>query len=222
VGPHVAYVTDNTLFGYTGPISGKRYRFQIQPNFGGLQWTEFSGDYRKYVPVLFNFITLAYRAQTSISVGKDESFFPKYLGRADFVRGYDRNQYLSSLCGGITGATSSCSATELLGSRVALANVEVRFPLIRRLDVGVVPISLPPLDGLFFFDAGIAWSKGQTPYLSRPDNYDQSLQRYLMRSYGAGLRLNLFGFALLRWDYAIALDRTPRKGYWLFTLGQSF
>jgi hypothetical protein len=44
-----------------------------------------------------------------------------------------------------------------------------------------------------------------------------------VRSYGAGIRLNLFGFALLRWDYAIALDRPGgKKGYWTWTLGPSF
>jgi outer membrane protein assembly factor BamA len=86
----------------------------------------------------------------------------------------------------------------------------------------VIPISLPPVDGLFFFDAGIAWSKGQSPSLTRPENYDQDIQRYVLRSYGAGIRLNLFGLALARWDYAIPLDRPGRRGYWIFTLGPSF
>ena len=44
----------------------------------------------------------------------------------------------------------------------------------------------------------------------------------MLRSYGAGIRLNLFGFALVRWDYAIPLDRPNKKGYWMWTLGQSF
>jgi hypothetical protein len=37
-----------------------------------------------------------------------------------------------------------------------------------------------------------------------------------------GLLMNLFGFALVRWDYAIPLDRPNRKGYWIWTLGPSF
>jgi len=86
----------------------------------------------------------------------------------------------------------------------------------------VIPISLPPVDGLFFFDAGVAWSRGQQVSLSRPDNYDQDTQRYLLRSYGMGLRMNLFGYALLRADYAIPMDRGRRHGYWVMTLGQSF
>jgi hypothetical protein len=53
------------------------------------------------VPILFNFLTLAWRTQTSIGVGRDEMVFPKYLGRADYVRGYDREQYAAQFCGGI-------------------------------------------------------------------------------------------------------------------------
>jgi outer membrane protein assembly factor BamA len=148
--------------------------------------------------------------------------FPKYIGRPDFVRGYDREQFLSQFCGGLVNDSSACSATELLGSRVAFANAELRFPLVRRFDLGLLPISLPPVDGLFFFDAGLAWQKGQSVSLSRPANYDEDRNRYVLRSYGAGIRLNLFGFALVRWDYAIPLDRPGRKGYWMWTLGQSF
>ena len=125
-------------------------------------------------------------------------------------------------CGGIFTDQSTCSVTELLGSRFLLGNVELRFPLVRRFDLGVIPISLPPVDGLFFYDAGVAWTRGQSVSLSRPANYDQDLQRYVLRSYGMGIRMNLFGYALLRADYAIPLDRGTRKGYWVLTLGPSF
>ncbi len=222
IAPYAAYVSDNSLFGYTGPIAGRRYRLEVRPVLGGLRWTELSADYRRYVPVLFNFLTLAWRAQTSIGFGPDEMVFPKYLGRADYVRGYDREQYAAQFCGGLFTDQSACSVTELLGSRFMLGNVELRFPLVRRFDLGVIPISLPPVDGLFFFDAGVAWSKGQNISLSRPENYNQDIQRYLLRSYGMGIRMNLFGYALLRADYAIALDRGPRRGYWVLTLGPSF
>ncbi len=223
VSPYVAFVSDNTLFGYTAPISGRRFRLQVEPLvIGNLKWTEFTVDYRRYVPILFNFLTFAWRAQTNMAIGPDETEFPKYIGRPDYVRGYDREQFSSQFCSGFGATEASCSATELLGSRVALANAELRFPLVRRFDLGVIPISLPPVDGLFFFDAGVAWKKGQSVHLSKPENYDQDLNRYVMRSYGAGIRVNLFGFALLRWDYSIPLDRPNRDGYWMFSLGQSF
>src|SRR5688572_31509807 len=46
-------------------------------------------------------------------------------------RSYDRQQYASQFCGGVVNNNNYCSATELLGSRVALMNAELRFPLIR-------------------------------------------------------------------------------------------
>jgi Tol biopolymer transport system component len=220
--PYVAYVSDNTLFGYTGPISGRRYRFQIQPTVGSFKWVEYQADYRRYYPILFNYLTFAVRGQTSLSVGPDETEFPKYIGRPDFVRGYDREQVYYSGCGGLGNQPGACSATQLLGSRVAFANAELRFPLVRRFDLGILPISLPPVDGLFFYDVGLAWSKGQQISLRKPAGFDEGIERYPLRSYGAGIRLNLFGFALVRWDYAIPLNGPSRKGYWMWSLGPSF
>ena len=226
--PYVAYVSDNTLFGYTGPIAGRRYRFQIEPTLGSYRWIEYQADYRRYFPILFNFLTLAARTQTSISVGRDETVLQKYIGRPEFVRGYDREEY-GYACTAIPGEPQTpqerqgCSAIQLLGSRVAFANAELRFPLVRRFDLGLLPISLPPVDGLFFYDIGLAWSSGQKVSWDYSSTRDITTTRTPLRSYGAGIRLNLFGFALLRWDYAIALDRPGgKKGYWTWTLGPSF
>ena len=227
--PYLAYVSDNTLFGYTGPIAGRRYRFQIEPTIGSYRWIEYQADYRRYFPILFNFLTFAARGQTSISVGRDETVLQKYIGRPEFVRGYDREEYGFSCAPVLPGdqptpeANQGCSAIQLLGSRVAFANAELRFPLVRRFDLGLLPISLPPVDGLVFYDIGLAWSSGQNISWSKSGQQDVTTTRTPLRSYGAGIRLNLFGFALLRWDYAIALDRPGgKKGYWTWTLGPSF
>ena len=221
VSPFVAYVKDNALFGATGGIYGQRYRFGIERMMGNVAWTTYTADYRRYDAILFNFLTLASRVSANVSVGPDEGEFPKYIGRPDFIRGYDREYYAGD-CGASVINPTDCGASQLLGSRVAFANVELRFPLIRRFDLGVLPISLPPLDGLFFYDFGMAWSAGQSVSLTRPSNYDFATQRYPLRSYGFGLRLNLFNIALLRWDYSIPRDGSLNKGYWFWTLGQSF
>jgi outer membrane protein assembly factor BamA len=223
--PFAAYVSDNALFGYTGPISGRRFRFQIEPTLGSFRWIDYQADYRRYFPILFNYLTFATRAMSSLQVGRDEKQFPNYIGRPEFVRGYDRESFFSNSCYTIGGASpQGCSAVQLLGSRVALANAELRFPVVRRFELGILPIALPPLDGLVFYDAGLAWSSGQTVYLQKPASYDLNKQRYVLTSYGLGLRLNLFGFAILRWDYAIPLDRPKdqRHGFWTWSLGPSF
>lgn len=220
---HVAYVSDNTLFGYTGPIFGRRYRFQVTPVVGNLNWIEYLADYRRYDAIIFNYLTFATRLYSSISVGKDETQFMKYIARPDFVRGYDRNNTLFLTCPIVGASSVNCSAVQLLGSRVAVANAELRFPLVRRVELGLLPIALPPLDGLFFYDAGMAWSKNQTVYGGRPADYDGNKQRYPLRSYGFGLRLNMFNYAILRWDYAVPLDQPGgRRGFWTWSLWPSF
>jgi len=220
---HLAYVSDNTLWGYTGPIYGRRMRFQVSPVLGGLNWVEYLADYRRYDAILFSYLTLATRLYSSVSIGPDETQFMKYVARPDFVRGYDRNNTLFLTCPIIGASSINCSAVQLLGSRVAVANAELRFPVVRRLELGVLPIALPPLDGLFFYDAGVAWSKNQTVYGGRPPNYDGNKQRYPLRSYGFGLRLNLFNYAVLRWDYAVPLDQPGgRRGFWTWSLWPSF
>ena len=58
--------------------------------------------------------------------------------------------------------------------------------------------------------------------LFQPPNFDVSRQRYPLRSYGAGLRLNLFNYAILRWDYAVPIDQAGHKGVWTWSLWPSF
>lgn len=220
--PSFAYVSDNTLFGYTAPIIGRRYRFQISPSVGNLRWVEYLADYRRYDPIVFNTVTIATRLFTSASVGRDETAFPKYIGRPQYVRGYDNANFRRYECTGFIGGGASCNTQQLVGSRVGVVNAEIRFPLVRRFDLGNLPIGLPPIEALVFYDAGLAWSKGQTVSLTKPDNYDFQLQRYPLRSYGAGIRMNLFNLAILKWDYAIPLDKPDRKPNWTFSLGPSF
>ena len=129
------------------------------------------------------------------------------------MRGYDRNSTFYLTCPVIGANPTNCSAVQLLGSRVAVANVELRFPLVRRVELGFLPVELPPLDGLFFYDAGLAWSRGQTVYGVAPGG----LQRRHAALSAAQLRrsacaLNLFNYAILRWDYAIPVDQARPQG----------
>lgn len=226
--PYAAYVSDNALQGLTGPMYGHRYRAELRPNLSGdSSWVNYSADFRRYDAIIFSFLTFATRFYGDLAVGKGELRYPKYIGYPFYIRGYDRENYQAADCGtnGANATNSSagtCSAVQLLGSRIAIANAELRFPLVRRFDLGVLPIALPPIDGLLFYDAGMAWSSGQEPSLTRPDNYDFTKQRYPLRSFGYGLRMNLFNLAILRWDYAVPRDGFRTKGYWMFSIGPSY
>ncbi|WP_337171074.1 DPP IV N-terminal domain-containing protein [Gemmatimonas aurantiaca] len=224
VSPYVAWVTDNSMFGYTGPISGKRIRVEFEPTVGSWQYNEFLADARSYIPILFNYITFATRFTTSMAMGRDELRFPKWIGRPDFVRGYNREDIGYVSCSGLPSDDgSSCNAEELIGSRVAFANAELRFPIIRRYGNRTALLGgFPPIDGLFFYDAGVAWSKGQSLVFSAPDDYDFTKQRALLKSYGFGLRMNLFNIAIIRWDWAKPASRPGAKGFGTWFFGASY
>jgi outer membrane protein assembly factor BamA len=103
-----------------------------------------------------------------------------------------------------------------------VGNIEARFPVLRRVELGFAPLELPPVDGLFFFDAGMAWSQGQSIYLSKPDPFQVAVQRYPVKSYGAGVRVNVFNYAILRFDYAVPLDTPGHRPFWTWSLWPSF
>ncbi|HEY6219416.1 MAG TPA: hypothetical protein VIV65_05135 [Gemmatimonadaceae bacterium] len=216
-----ALVSDNTLLGYTAPLMGRRFRLQVSPVGGSLEWIQGLVDYRRYDPIVFNYLTFASRVYTDVSIGSDEDLFPKYIARPDFVRGYDRNNSFNP-CTSFGVTPSNCNAVQLLGSRVAVANFELRFPVVRKIELGLLPVELPPVDGLFFFDAGMAWSRHQAVYGRRPKLYDLNSQRFPLRSYGTGIRVNVFNYAILRFDYAIPLDTPGHHAFWTWSLWPSF
>ncbi len=218
--PYGAYVSDNTLWGINGPIMGRRFRFQVEPTFGRYQWMEYMADYRRYDPIIFNTLTIASRAMASISMGRDADSLRKYIGYSSIIRGYEGRSLFSPNCQISTG-TDLARCSQVLGSRVAVANVELRFPLLRRADLGGI-ISLPPIEGLVFYDAGVAWFSGQDVSFTRKPVSNPINERALLTSHGFGVRVNLYGFAVLRWDYAIPHAAVERRGFWRFSFGPNF
>lgn len=228
--PSAAYVTDNSLFGVTGPVSGRRMRFAVSPAIGSLKFMNYTADYRRYDPIVFNALTFATRLFFDGSYGRDANQLPIYVGSPSFVRGYDQSSFYGGYsCQSFLGTgnvyANGCSAPQLIGTRAVVFNEELRFPIIRRFDLGKLPIGIPPVDGAIFYDAGLAWSAGQTPHLSKPDNYDptKDLDRYFLRSYGATFRVNVFNLAVLSWSIAKPLDRPGYNRFnWTFALGVGY
>jgi len=150
--------------------------------------------------------------------------FPLFLGTPDRVRGYTYNSFLKRECSPTSTQPSleACRDLDrLIGSRMALANVELRFPLLRQAALGFLPIGLPPIEAAFFYDAGLAWQNGSTIAWSR-DYSDNATVRAPFTSYGVGLRINMFGFAIMSIDYAMPRQRADRKGYWIVSLQPPF
>jgi hypothetical protein len=224
VQPSVAFVFDNSVSLWVGPWLGRRSRFEYAPAFGEFRFHQVLADYRRYDRLLGPF-TLATRTLFYGRFGRDESDFRVSIANPDLLRGYTigslrRNECVTDMGGQISG----CSALDqVIGTRLAVFNAELRFPMFRALGLGFLPVWLPPIEGAVFFDAGLAWEQGTTLVWSREPYQNAGVVRQPLTSWGFSLRANLLGFAVFRFDYTNPLSRPDAvPSYWTISLGPTF
>jgi outer membrane protein assembly factor BamA len=216
----VALVGDASSFGFTSPISGSRYRIEASSTLGTLDYHSLLVDYRKYM--FRKPFTLAVRGMHYGLYGKDaesERLGVMYVGDGSLVRGYSYSSFSSADCvssgtGGLAGSTCP-QFDRLVGSRLALANAELRIPLFGTSGFGLIPSPLPPIEIAPFVDAGVAWTKSSGPVLNFAST---SSDRTPVVSTGIASRINLFGFAVFEVYYAHPFQRPGRRGVWGFVL----
>ena len=216
----IAYVADDASMGFTSPFAGTRYRFEASPTIGTLNYQTYMADYRKYA--FMRPFTLAIRGLHFGRYGRDgdsNRIGSIFLGEPSLIRGYNYDSFGDgSECmpgaGELQG--SSCAQFDrLLGSRVAVANVEFRIPIFGARGLGLIETAFPPLEIAPFFDAGLAWTGTSAPVWSFESN---STDRTPVMSTGVTSRLNLFGFAILEVFYARPFQRPGRGGVWGWAL----
>jgi Tol biopolymer transport system component len=227
--PSVALVHDNALFGYVGPFAGSRSRFQVSPTFGTWRFTAGLADYRRYIFV--RPFTLAVRGVMFGRFGRDAERFPIFLGTPELLRGYTYGSISTHECVANPGNTSTLTGCnqldQLIGSKIAVGNVELRFPLTRSLVLGFLPVGFPPIEAALFYDAGLAWSEGSVVKLRRTAADSNLVQvRTPLRSWGTSIRVNVLGLMILRFDWTRPIDRSVLNGaprsYWTISLGPTF
>jgi hypothetical protein len=244
--PQVAMVFDNSLFGWTGPVYGRRYRAQVGRAFGDIAFNEAMVDFRNYMNWRQK-VVLATRFVGLSRFGGDAERFGLFWGGPYYIRGYDYNSFDPSGAECRDSRTFSGEVSisrcpvrdQLVGASAAFVNSELRFPVITELQLGALG-AFPPVDAVAFFDGGVAWDSrvcrtfeygrqgscvaGEGREVSlvwdRKAGQDPYLVREPLFSYGVGLRINVF-YTVLRLDYAWAVNR-PRNGMLSLGLGPSF
>ncbi|HKT58505.1 MAG TPA: BamA/TamA family outer membrane protein [Gemmatimonadales bacterium] len=216
-----ALVYDNSLYGATGPILGQRYRLEATPTIGSLNMVSALVDYRRYIMPARPF-TIAARILHYGRYGSDAQdprLQPLYLGWPGLVRGYSVGSFDVSECHPTAANPTGCPAFDnLLGSRLLIGNLELRFPLLGVLGLGSGYYGALPIDFTIFGDGGVAWNNGQTPSFSSSSGKDRSA----VYSAGTGLRMNLFGFAIAELNLVHPFERPGKNWVWELNLQQGF
>jgi Tol biopolymer transport system component len=206
----LGYVGDYSYFGFTGPISGKRFEFEVSPTTGTLTFTSVYADYRYYW--FLRPLTLAFRALHIGYYGsgaETDPFNIMYLGDPTLIRGY----WLSPAAG--SDSVQNAEFNRLIGSRIVVGNAEARLPLLGTRQFGLFDFRYLPTDLVFFVDGGLAWTAEENPVLQWSRT---STARIPLFSTGVGLRFNLFGAMIVEVDYAYPFQQTGNQGTFSFAL----
>jgi len=213
-----AWVFDTANFGATSPVQGQRYRLEASPTFGSINFTSLLADYRRYfMPVPFyTFAVRGLHYGRYGSGGEDPRLSPLYLGYPNLVRGYDIGSVGATACAVGTQTLVDCTTfDQLMGSRVLVGNLELRFPLLRPFGASQRMYGPLPVEVAFFTDGGVAWNSGQ-----RPSFFGGT--RRGVGSAGVALRANLGGYAVAELDFARPVPTAGRGWVFQFNLSPGF
>lgn len=201
--PSVSLVTDNVLWGWYGPVNGARSNLTFSPSFAwfdnGLSYRTVTFDTRRYWDLTRGY-TFAGRVIAGRSDGRDRQAFR--VGGFSTLRGYPD--------------------FDIEGSRVVIANAEMRFPFIQQLGlVGPVPLGIFNLKGATFADAGLVWDEGDPLRFTEVRNGQRRLASPLL-GFGVGVRSAL-AFLVLKLDAGWRTDlRDTSRPRWHFSIGPEF
>lgn len=228
--PSLGYTHDTALWGYTAPMNGSRYAFNVfgTPKLGsaGLSFVNVTGDYRTYLRLGRQY-SIALRLAGGGSFGGNPQKFilggvENWINRT-FEGGYiplDNAEDYIFLQTGLPLRGYNYNAQ--VGSKYGLFNFEFRYPLLAFLQAGPLPIGLQSLGGVMFFDMGSAWNLGRYYKAFTTDAEGRTVTRDLLMGMGTGARIYFLGF-LLRFDVAWAWywsSFSPPKYY--ISLGSDF
>ena len=115
-----------------------------------------------------------------------------------------------------TPSADDCPAIDrLVGSRLLVGNLELRFPLLRPFGASQRMYGPVPVEVALFTDGGVAWDSGEKPSFLGGT-------RSGVGSAGVAFRVNFFGFAVGEFDFAHPFQRSGRGWIFQFSLAPGF
>jgi outer membrane protein assembly factor BamA len=227
--PSLSFVHDNTLFGYTSPIEGTRYKFTLFGNPGindsERSFYSFLWDYRTYLRFWFD-NHFAFRFSGGYSAGANPQRF--FIGGTDnwinreFATGevpIEDPEDFAFFTPGLP--LRGYDFAEQIGSKYSLMNLELRMPLIRYLVTGPLPFFFQNILGTAFIDVGSAWNDNEKLQFFAKDENGNTVTKDLLIGTGVGFRLYfLFLWKMdIAWKYNVDSFSEPR---YYFSIGLDF
>jgi Tol biopolymer transport system component len=229
--PSIAFVHDNVMWGYTSPIQGTRYRFDAYGNPGlndsKLSFYTLSGDYRTYLRFWTDY-SFVIRFSGGYSDGPNAQRF--FLGGIEnwINRSFATSEIPIESTSDYAFLTAvlpmrGYNYSEQIGTKYFLMNYELRFPLIRYLVPGPLPILFSNILGVAFLDIGSTWNNTGNLQFFRKDLNGNTVSKDLLMGTGVGARV-YFLYFLLRFDVAWAYNgnRFADKPIFYFSIGADF
>ncbi|MDX1667238.1 MAG: BamA/TamA family outer membrane protein, partial [Saprospiraceae bacterium] len=146
---------------------------------------------------------------------EDDRLSPLFLGNERFIRGYNLRSFTAEECSDSPG--EGCSEfNRLFGSRLAIANAELRLPVLGLEELALFRSRAFPSTLTAFFDGGLAWTDNRSPDLRWTT--DETSDNIPVFSTGLSLRVNILGYLITEFYYAIPFQRPDQGGYFGFQI----
>ncbi len=174
----ISLVHDNTLFGSNGPMAGWRAMLSAAYTtdilYSNVNYITLEADLRNYLRISRD-VTFASRVLGRLNHGREARLW--FMGGSWDLRGYP--------------------LFDVRGKKAWFTSHELRFPLVENPSIYVPPLAIfgvVNLRGALFLDAAHTWN----------ERYHQRIPQIYsgqtLGSTGFGLRVNLFGGLVLRYD----------------------
>ncbi|MEZ4698734.1 MAG: BamA/TamA family outer membrane protein [Rhodothermales bacterium] len=178
----ISLVHDNTLYGMNGPVQGWRANLTLgyttDVRYSNVNYYSLMADIRQYLR-LSRQLTFATRLVGRLNHGREARLF--ILGGSWDLRGQ--------------------SLFSVRGKKMWFVSNELRFPILNNPTIYIpvlTPFGVANLRGALFFDAAHAWNEGYN------DRQLSIRSGETLAASGLGLRMNLFGGLVLRYDIGYA------------------
>ncbi len=174
----IAFVHDNALYGLNGPVDG--WRAYLAAGYTTDIWHSYESYY-----------SLTADVRNYLRIVPGVTFASRFMMRYN-----DGRRARLSLLGG-SWSLRGWNLFDVRGKKMWFTSQELRFPIVRAPSYFVpllAPFGITTIRGAVFVDAAHAWN----------DHYNQRLPQIFagetLGAIGGGLRLNLFGGLVLRYD----------------------